>query len=190
MGELGKTRGVAFRKAVLPESLDLPEAAFREAAVDSIDAVRAQPRPLVSLSDPVIAEHQELKRFLRARLYNHPKGQEVMDEARATLRVLFEAYMQDPARLPADHQSLVTRAEAEGGAPARARCRADPWGPPPQPQGGHPGARGPRRAMSSLGRVVSEWCPLRCTVPPRWSAGRMNGLPCGSGSPIHTDRRD
>lgn len=71
---------------------------IREARVDSIAAVRAQPRPLISLSDEVIEEHLELKRFLRAKLYNHPKVKEVMDEARATLRMLFEAYMQDPAR--------------------------------------------------------------------------------------------
>jgi dGTPase len=107
---------------------DLIEQAGRniaDAKVDSIDAVRAQPRQLISLSDTAMEEHQELKRFLRARLYNHPKVKEVMDEARATLRMLFEAYMQDPARLPAEHQSLMTRAEVEGGQPARARVVAD-----------------------------------------------------------------
>jgi dGTPase len=107
---------------------DLIEQAGRNIAgakVDSIDAVRAQPRQLISLSDTAREEHQELKRFLRARLYNHPKVKEVMDEARATLRMLFEAYMQDPARLPAEHQSLMTRAEVEGGQPARARVVAD-----------------------------------------------------------------
>lgn len=98
---------------------------IREARVDSIAAVRAQPRPLISLSDEVIEEHLELKRFLRAKLYNHPKVKEVMDEARATLRMLFEAYMQDPARLPAEHQLLMARAEVEGGASARARVIAD-----------------------------------------------------------------
>jgi dGTPase len=80
---------------------------------------------LISLSDAVAEEHQELKRFLRAKLYNHPKVKEVMEEARATLRTLFDAYMQDPARLPADHQLLLTRAETEGGASARARVVAD-----------------------------------------------------------------
>lgn len=98
---------------------------IREARVDSIAAVRAQPRPLISLSDEVIEEHLELKRFLRAKLYNHPKVKEVMDEASATLRMLFEAYMQDPARLPAEHQLLMARAEVEGGASARARVIAD-----------------------------------------------------------------
>jgi dGTPase len=93
--------------------------------VDSIDAVRRQTRPLISLSEPALGEHQELKRFLRSKLYNHPKVMEVMGEARATLKVLFEAYFADPSRLPPEHQALVARADAEGGTPARARVVAD-----------------------------------------------------------------
>jgi dGTPase len=48
-----------------------------------------------------------------------------MDEARATLRKLFEAYLDDPSRLPPEHQALVFRADAEGGMRARARVVAD-----------------------------------------------------------------
>jgi dGTPase len=96
-----------------------------EAKVDSIDAVRRQPRQLISLSDAALEEHQELKRFLRAKLYNHPKVREVMDEARATLRMLFEAYFSDPSGLPPEHQAVVARADAEGGQSARARVVAD-----------------------------------------------------------------
>ena len=96
-----------------------------DSGVDSIQAVRAQSRPLVSLSDAVLDEHQELKRFLRAKLYNHPKVREVMDEAGSTLKELFDAYMDDPTRLPPEHQSLVARAESDGGKPARARVVAD-----------------------------------------------------------------
>jgi dGTPase len=93
--------------------------------VDSIDAVRRQPRSLISLSEPALGEHQELKRFLRSKLYNHPKVMEVMGEARTTLKVLFEAYFQDPSKLPPEHQALIARADAEGGTPARARVVAD-----------------------------------------------------------------
>jgi dGTPase len=96
-----------------------------QAKVDSIDAVRQQSHPLILLSDPVLEEHQELKRFLRTKLYSHPKVREVMDEARATIRMLFEAYLNDPTRLPTEHQLLVARADAEGGASARARVVAD-----------------------------------------------------------------
>jgi len=95
------------------------------ARVDSIDAVRQYSRPLVSLSDEVLVEHQELKRFLRAKLYNHPKVKDVMDEARTTLKELFGAYLRDSSLLPPEHQALASRAQAEGGEPARARVVAD-----------------------------------------------------------------
>jgi dGTPase len=98
---------------------------IRDSGVESIEDVRAQPRTLVSLSETALKDHQELKRFLRARLYNHPKVQEVMDEARATLKMLFKAYMEDLSRLPPEHQSLATRAESQGGIAGRARVIAD-----------------------------------------------------------------
>jgi dGTPase len=93
--------------------------------VQSIDDVRGQPQQLVSLSEEVLEEHQELKRFLRSKLYNHPRVQTVMDEARATLKALFRAYMEDPSRLPVEHRSSIARADSEGGERARARVVAD-----------------------------------------------------------------
>ena len=108
---------------LVSDLIEQTERNIRESRVDSIDAVRAQSRQLVSLSDVVMEEHQELKRFLRAKLYNHPKVKEVMEEARATLKMLFEAYMQDPLRLPAEHQALAARAEIEGGVAARRVAR-------------------------------------------------------------------
>ena len=96
-----------------------------EARVDSIDSVRLHARPLIALSDEVLEQHHELKRFLRTKLYNHPKVREVMEEASATLKTLFEAYMKDPSRLPPEHQSLAARADTEGGESARARVVAD-----------------------------------------------------------------
>ena len=95
------------------------------AAVADIAAVRHQTEPLIALSEPVLAEHQELKRFLRTKLYNHPRVKDVMDEARSTLKELFEAYLGNPSLLPVEHQALVSRANAEGGEAARARIVAD-----------------------------------------------------------------
>lgn len=95
------------------------------AGVAHIDAVRAHAGPLISLSEEALDEHQELKRFLRMKLYNHPKVRAVMDEASATLKMLFEAYLKDPSRLPGEHQTSIERAELEGGVPARARVVAD-----------------------------------------------------------------
>jgi dGTPase len=96
-----------------------------DSKVDSIQAVRAHTKPLITLSNDVLDQHQELKRFLRARLYNHPKVRDVMDEAGATLTGLFEAYMKDPTRLPPEHQTLFARAESAQGKSAAARVVAD-----------------------------------------------------------------
>ena len=96
-----------------------------ESSVDSIQAVRAHSQPLISLSEDVLSEHQELKRFLRTKLYNHPMVRQVMSEAGATLKGLFEAYMKEPSRLPPEHHSLVERAEGGGGRAAAARVVAD-----------------------------------------------------------------
>jgi dGTPase len=97
----------------------------REARVETIEDVRAHSQPLVALSAAAREEHQELKRFLRANLYNHPKVRDVMDEASTTLKRLFDAYMQDASRLPAEHLALALKAEEAGGESARARVIAD-----------------------------------------------------------------
>jgi len=96
-----------------------------EARVDSIDAVRQLPRSLIALSDQVFEEHQELKRFLRVKLYNHPKVRDVMDEARATLKSLFQSYLSNPTLLPSEHLLLVSIADTNGGRASRARVVAD-----------------------------------------------------------------
>ncbi len=78
----------------LVSDLVVHDSGERIAAAHIVDiaGVRQQPGPLIALSEPVLAEHQELKRFLRTKLYNHPQVKVVMDEARSTLKELFEAY--------------------------------------------------------------------------------------------------
>ncbi len=98
---------------------------IRDSGVAEMDDVRRQPRPLVSLSAAAFEEHQELKRFLRSRLYNHPQVIEVMDEARDTLKDLFAAYFHESGNLPPEHRVLADKALAEGGLSARARVVAD-----------------------------------------------------------------
>ncbi len=98
---------------------------IRDSGVAEMDDVRRQPRPLVSLSGAAFEEHQELKRFLRSKLYNHPQVIEVMDQARDTLKDLFAAYFHESGNLPPEHRVLADKALAEGGLSARARVVAD-----------------------------------------------------------------
>src|SRR5690606_31423556 len=69
------------------------------AAVRSIDDVRRAP-PLVGFSDAMRERSMQLKRFLHAGLYRHPRVDDVMNRARRVVRQLFDAYATDPSLLP------------------------------------------------------------------------------------------
>ncbi len=76
------------------------------AAPASVEAVRAGP-PLVAFSPGMRARSAQLKRFLHAALYRHPRVDEVMGRAREVVRRLFAVYADDPARLPDEHRARV-----------------------------------------------------------------------------------
>jgi len=76
------------------------------AAPASLDEVRAAP-PLVAFSSAMRERSAQLKRFLHAGLYRHPRVDEAMGRARGLVRRLFDAYAADPSQLPAEHRERV-----------------------------------------------------------------------------------
>ncbi|MGH8135814.1 MAG: deoxyguanosinetriphosphate triphosphohydrolase [Steroidobacteraceae bacterium] len=107
---------------------DLIEASARrlaETKPGNIGAVRAQPRPLVGFSEARQAEHLELKTFLRTRLYRHERIEAQRTGAAQVLRGLFEAFMQDVTRMPAEYRDSAISMESSLGTAGRARAVAD-----------------------------------------------------------------
>ncbi|MEQ8206142.1 MAG: deoxyguanosinetriphosphate triphosphohydrolase, partial [Woeseia sp.] len=94
---------------------------LQAANVQSIDDVRAQAEALVSLSDVVLQEHQDLKRYLFKNLYQHDKVLAMTRQAQRMIEVLFERYMSVPGEMP-DEFSLSANAGSTDG---RARVVAD-----------------------------------------------------------------
>jgi len=91
----------------------------------NIDEVRALPRPVVGFSKARDAEHRELKKFLRTRLYRHERIEAARTGAGQVLRELFEAFMQDVTRMPAEHRDAALAMESGSGKAGRARAVAD-----------------------------------------------------------------
>lgn len=85
-------------------------------APQSADDIRNAGEPCVSFSTAVRAELGELRQFLFARLYRHPRVTRVMDDAQAMLRDLMTRYVEDATALP--------RAWREEAAVLDERCRA------------------------------------------------------------------
>ncbi|MGE0031496.1 MAG: deoxyguanosinetriphosphate triphosphohydrolase [Steroidobacteraceae bacterium] len=129
-GELPGRRVVheIIRRMIHEVASDLIEETSRRLAAlapADIEAVRAQPKPLVGFSEAKDAEHHQLKKFLRTRLYRHERMQATRVGAGKVLQELFLGFMQDVARMPAEHRDAALRLEAVSGAAGRARAVAD-----------------------------------------------------------------
>ncbi len=74
----------------------------KQAGVTSIDEVRSAGRQLAGFSPDLEAEEKTLKRFLYARLYNAAELLAVRTEAQRVVTGLANAYLSDPALLPAE----------------------------------------------------------------------------------------
>jgi dGTPase len=101
------------------------QARLDEARPATIDEVRSQPKPLITLSDAAREEHVELMQFLRERLYRHYKVLRMTTKARKVLKELFEAFLADVHLMPPEHREAAARGESVHGPAARARAVAD-----------------------------------------------------------------
>jgi len=91
-----------------------------EADPRSVDDVRAAGRTLVGFSESMAECERQMKRFLRARMYNHPFNLEIRKPAREVVAGLFAHFHADPAAMPDDWAATAPRHE-----PALARHVAD-----------------------------------------------------------------
>ncbi|HEY0975461.1 MAG TPA: deoxyguanosinetriphosphate triphosphohydrolase [Solimonas sp.] len=99
--------------------------ALQTQAIESIDDVRHQPRPLIAFSDEVQQQNDALKRFLRDHLYRHHQVYRMTTKAKRLIRDLFAALFEDPRLLPPDFFEAARNAEAQDGSDGRARVVAD-----------------------------------------------------------------
>jgi dGTPase len=90
----------------------------------SIAEVRSQPQALIGFSDATAKANHELKSFLREQLYKHYKVRRMTSKAQRVVRELFEAFFNDPALMPDEHEAR-TRSDLVKGPAGRARAVAD-----------------------------------------------------------------
>ena len=86
------------------------ERRLAELAPQSASDVRHAPAASVAFSETMQADLDQLRAFLSARVYRHPRIASIMRDAASVVRDLFKRYSEDPAALPP---------EWRGQAPAR-----------------------------------------------------------------------
>jgi len=114
------------RRMVNRVATDLIEESRRRigaADVAGIEDVRRRDEPLIAYSAGIREQVRELKQFLRRNLYSHERVLRMTAESVKIVRELFDAFMEEPRRLPPQYQDKV-REQGEGAA-VRARIIAD-----------------------------------------------------------------
>jgi dGTPase len=96
-----------------------------ESRLSDINDVRHAGAPLVSLSEEIKKQHNQLKQFLSSNLYRHERVLQMTDNAKAIVTRLFNNYMENSGLLPAQIQVQLEQAAGSGFGPVRARLIAD-----------------------------------------------------------------
>ena len=82
--------------------IETTRSAVADAGVETVADVRRAGRTLARFSDAMRDDERALKRFMYANLYHHPDQKAAADAARVVVAGLFEAYRDDPDRMPAE----------------------------------------------------------------------------------------
>jgi dGTPase len=110
---------------VVTDLIETSSAAIAAADPADIDAVRELSTPLIGFSEEIAAEHQELKRFLRDRVYRHYRVLRMTNKANTVVRGLFETFFARPELMPTEHFEAAHDMEGQHGEAGRARAVAD-----------------------------------------------------------------
>jgi dGTPase len=105
--------------------IDTSRGLLDAARVARIDDVRHAGGPLISFSEEVRRQSQELKQFLRQHLYAHYRVRRMTLKAGKIIEALFRAFMDDPRLLPPQYLDKTRQPGAAEDAAAKARVIAD-----------------------------------------------------------------
>jgi dGTPase len=106
---------------VVTDLIETTQRNLDEAAPQSIDDVRGAGRPLVGFSAEIGEQHRLLKQFLHRHLYSHEQKLEMTRKVQTVLQDLFETFMGDVSRMPAEFAASA----GQGDEATRARVVAD-----------------------------------------------------------------
>jgi dGTPase len=106
--------------AMVRDVLAQTEANCATSKIGSPNDVRDLGRPLAAFSTGMADSNRLLQSFLTRSMYRHERVLEVMDRAQRVIRDLFTAYMDEPAKLPAEWRDEA--ATSDGPIHARQVC--------------------------------------------------------------------
>jgi len=93
--------------ALVTDLIKQTRSSVMESGAKTLEEIRRTPRRLAALSEPVELARADAKKFLYANFYNSPAMKESHAHADRVVEGLFAVLLNDPALLPADHQTQI-----------------------------------------------------------------------------------
>lgn len=94
-------------KRQVKDLLMVSQVNLQKANPENVEEVRAMDKPLIALSDEVVAENKMLKEFMMENAYRHYETNRASFRAHRILKDLFEAFMNHRRMLPKTIQKLL-----------------------------------------------------------------------------------
>ena len=91
--------------ALVSDLVEQSEKDIKTNEVKSLEDVRNAKKDLIGMSENMQEKNQELKKYLRINMYQHPKVIEMTDRAKETIRNLFNAYINNMDLIPDDFKN-------------------------------------------------------------------------------------
>lgn len=116
-----------IRRMIDLQIIDLVETSQKNitrSGIETLDDVRMSDA-LISSSQKMIKQNQQLKIFLRQNLYYHHKVYRMTRKAHQTIEALFITFLEDTRLLPPEHQIYANNALQADGESGKARVIAD-----------------------------------------------------------------
>jgi len=111
--------------ALVMDLIDSSTRRIQDLAPANIEMVRAHDTPLIGFSEPFLENQRTLKRFLREKLYRHPKVRTMTERAHEVVTTLFKTFFTDYEKMPPEHAHRAKLANEEAGVAAAARVVSD-----------------------------------------------------------------
>ena len=110
---------------MVTDLIDASRNNIKASKVETVEDVRGLKQPLITFSDALFKDHNQLKIVLRAKLYSHSKVETMYQQGEIYVSTIFNRLMENPEEMPERHQLICKKQEELTQKAGRAETVAD-----------------------------------------------------------------
>jgi dGTPase len=110
---------------MVTDLIDASRNGIKASKVETVEDIRGLKQPLITFSDALFKDHNQLKTVLREKLYSHPKVEAMYQQGETYVSTIFNRLMENPEEMPERHRLICKKQEEANQKAGRAETVAD-----------------------------------------------------------------